>query len=119
MPKRARVLLVSIALLIVPLVIGIARAAPPTPEPGFIQAGQVAKSPCTSTNAYEAKLWQSYGSDCVRLHFAFGPILAKPGQNDALIQPVPLSEKSALDQLVVTIHTDPPASPRAHTRTFR
>lgn len=93
MPKRARVVLASVALLIVPLVIGIARAAgPPTPEPGFVQAGQVVKTPCTATNSYEAKLWHAYGSDCVRLHFAFGPILAKPGQNDALIQPVTIEK---------------------------
>lgn len=92
MPTRARVAL-ALAALLIPLVVGTARAAgPPTPEPGFIQAGQVAKSPCTATNPYEAKLWQSYGSDCVRLHFAFGPILAKPGQNDALIQPVTIEK---------------------------
>ena len=104
--KRGSAVLALSSFLILLFVIGIARSAgPPTPEPGLIQAGQVLKTPCTATNAYEAKLWRSYGSDCVRLHFAFGPILAKPGQNDALIQPVTI-EKPAYSGYIVRFRPD-------------
>jgi hypothetical protein len=51
----------------------------------------VLKLPCTATNAYEQHLWKAY-PDCVRLRFAFGPILAKPGQNDALIEPITIEK---------------------------
>jgi plastocyanin len=105
MPKRAPALLVFVALVTLPLFAGIARSAPPTPEPGFVKQAQVIKKPCTATNAYEAKLWQAYGSDCVRLHFAFGPILAKPGQNDALIEPITI-EKPAYSGYIVRFRPD-------------
>jgi hypothetical protein len=90
---------------LVSLVFANAYADPPVPETGFLQGGQVLKKPCTPTNGYEAKLWQSYGSDCVRLRFAFGPILAKPGQNDALIQPITI-EKPWYDGYVVRFRPD-------------
>jgi plastocyanin len=84
---------VAFAVLVIgPLAALKALAAPPTPEPGFIRQGQVLKLPCTATNKYEDNLWHSYGPACVRLRFAFGPILAKPGQNDALIQPVTIEK---------------------------
>ena len=107
MHGRVRVALVVAALVTGSLVAARALAVPPTPEPGFIQPGQVLPSPCTPTpnNTYEQAHWKSYGSDCRRLHFAFGPILARPGQNDALIEPVTI-EKPAYSGYIVRFRPD-------------
>ena len=105
MARRFRVSLVLVALAAGSLVAAKAIALPPTPEPGFVQPGQVLPSACTPTNAYEQQLWKSYGNDCRRLHFAFGPILAKPGQNDALIEPVTI-EKPAYSGYIVRFRPD-------------
>jgi hypothetical protein len=92
MPKRVPALFALATLFIASSIAGSAHGDVPLPEPGFLQQGQVVKQPCKPTNSYEARLWQAYGSDCVRLRFAFGPILAKPGQNDAMIQPITIEK---------------------------
>ena len=90
-------------------------AAIPTPEPNL--ATTVLKSSCDADpgNPYESRQytsegWQApaltrYGSDCQRLHFTFGPIVVKPGQNDVLVQPVTI-EKPAYDGYVTRIRPD-------------
>ena len=96
--------------------LGLAAAAPspvhplphPLPEPGILQP--VPAGECTVTNEYEEKLWnagiyESYGDKCKRLHFVFGPIMAKPGQNDVLIEPVTI-QKPAYDGYIVRFRPD-------------
>ena len=93
--------------------LGIAGAASPAhplphplPEPGFVQpvpAGECTPDP---TNPFEGKLAKGYPSDvCKRLHFVFGPIWAKPGQNDVLIEPVTI-QKPAYDGYIVRFRPD-------------
>ena len=63
----------------------------PIYEPGVLgPAGQVLPGgECTADSAYENTAHdRTYGGACHRLRVVFGPILAKPGQNDLLIQPV-------------------------------
>jgi hypothetical protein len=105
--RRVRVALVLTLVLGVALGVTKALAGPPIPEPGIVPQTQVLSSPCTPdpTNVYEGQLSPDYGSDCRRLHFAFGPILAKPGQNDALIQPVTI-EKPAYPGYIVRFRPD-------------
>jgi hypothetical protein len=103
MRRRARILGAVAATAV--LAAGSARALPPPPEVGITKAAQVLTGPCTPTNPYEVRLWRSYGSACKRLRFAFGPILAKPGQNDVLIQPVTI-EKPAYDGYIVRFRPD-------------
>ena len=105
MRRRVRVVVVVVALAGAALGGTRALSAPPIPETGFVQQTQVLPSPCTPTNEYESRLWFDYGSDCRRLHFAFGPILAKPGQNDALIEPVTI-EKPAYPGYIVRFKPD-------------
>ena len=106
MHGRVRVALVVATLIGVTLGVTKALAAgPPIPETGIVRPTQVLPSPCTSTNNYEARLWHDYGSVCRRLHFAYGPILAKPGQNDALISPVTI-EKPAYPGYIVRFKPD-------------
>jgi plastocyanin len=74
----------------------------PAPEPNAFT--KVTASPCTPepANQYEQTQYANegwkgpdytrYGADCQRLHFAFGPIHVKPGQNDVLLQPVALEK---------------------------
>jgi plastocyanin len=76
---------------------------PPVPELGFLKP--VPAGACVATNTYEQALWKTYGDKCKRLHFAFGPILAKPGQNDVLIQPVTI-EKPAYPGYIVRFRPD-------------
>jgi plastocyanin len=97
-------------------VAGMARGALPTPEPNF--ATTLVPSPCKAEagNQYEEKQyadegWSAadgytrYGTDCQRLHFAFGPIQVKPGQNDVLLAPVTI-EKPAYDGYMVRMRPD-------------
>src|SRR4051812_29967741 len=66
--------------------------APPVPEHNF--ATTLTPTPCAATTPYEAAEWRAegwkgtepvrYPGKCQRLHFAFGPIHVKPGQNDVL-----------------------------------
>jgi plastocyanin len=107
MQKRVRVALVLTSLIAVAFATMRAIALPPTPDPAFLKQAQLKQlpSPCEATNPYEAALWQSYGKDCRRLHFAFGPIIARPGQNDALIEPVTI-EKPAYPGYIVRFKPD-------------
>ncbi|MFN2544256.1 MAG: hypothetical protein ABR600_06765 [Actinomycetota bacterium] len=80
-----------------------AAAAPPTPDPAFL--GQdVPASACTPATSYERHFWSdteaSYGKACRRLHFEYGPIVVKPGQNDVLVGPVTI-EKPWYDGYIV------------------
>jgi len=96
MSIRTRVVLAAVAL--VAAVPAVARAAgTPLPDPNF--ATTITKSACTADpgNEQEAALQQQegwnlktgrYPGDCQRLHFVFGPILVKPGQNDVLVEPI-------------------------------
>jgi hypothetical protein len=56
----------------------------PRTAPGVSQV--VPAGECTRDTIYDGA--QSYGGACERLRVVFGPIWAKPGQNDLLIQPV-------------------------------
>jgi len=84
-------------------------SSPPLPEPNF--AGTVVPSPCAaqSGDPYEAARFAQegwagpdyvrYPGACQRLHFVYGPIVVKPGQNDVLVTPVTI-EKPAYDGYV-------------------
>lgn len=78
---------------------GGAGARQPGPEPNF--AGSITPpQPCAlDTNDpnqarfYKAEGWKppdyvSYPGACERLHFSYGPLFIKPGQNDVLVTPV-------------------------------
>ncbi|TML63634.1 MAG: hypothetical protein E6G17_04975 [Actinobacteria bacterium] len=87
-----------------------ARASgPPVPEPNF--AGTLAPSACLPTNSYEsdpvygyhADSW--YGAACQRLHFTYGPLTIKPGQNDVIVSPITI-EKPAYDGYVTRFRPD-------------
>ncbi|MDQ1438792.1 MAG: hypothetical protein QOK43_2421 [Acidimicrobiaceae bacterium] len=93
-----------------------AKAGLPTPEANF--ATTITKSACQAEPGnkfeeaqYGGEGWKAtdgftrYGSDCQRLHFAFGPINVKPGQNDVLLQPVTI-EKPAYDGYMVRMRPD-------------
>ncbi|MBV8985774.1 MAG: PQQ-binding-like beta-propeller repeat protein [Acidimicrobiia bacterium] len=109
---RQRVAVAVAAVLAVPLFSGTSRAAPPLPEPGFVHP--LAPSPCTVDrgNTYEAAQYKQegwagpnyerYHGACQRLHFAFGPIHVRPGQNDVIIQPITI-EKPAYDGYVTRL----------------
>ncbi len=58
----------------------------PVYEPRFLGAVPLGEGTCVPDSDYDMPDY--YGDDCTRLRFVFGPILAKPGQNDVLIQPV-------------------------------
>jgi hypothetical protein len=82
---------------------------PPLPAPGFMQQGP--GEPCTVENPYEAKLYDMkvgdvrYGDKCKRVRFAFGPLLVKPGENDALLQPITI-EKPRYDGHITRFKPD-------------
>jgi hypothetical protein len=94
---------------------GAALADPPVPEANF--AANVVSRPCTAEagNPYEIAQFQTegwsgpdyarYPGACTRLHFTFGPIVVKPGQNDSLIQPVTI-EKPAYDGYITRFRPD-------------
>lgn len=66
---------------------------PVVPDPAFLE--QFPGDPCVMETAYEKHLFGEeprYGADCKRIHFAFGPIPVKPGQNDAIIEPVDIEQ---------------------------
>jgi hypothetical protein len=86
---------------------GTALALPPLPDPNF--AGQVTDSPCKydgndpiEKDTYAQEGWGAdtnytrYPGNCRRIHFAYGPIAVKPGQNDVLVGPITI-EKPAED----------------------
>ena len=109
MRGRFRGYIAFAALVAVGLVITQAFADPPVPETGIHPAVQnlpvVAPGPCTATNDYEKELWKDYGDKCKRLRFVFGPIWAKPGQNDVLIEPVTI-QKPAYPGYMVRFRPD-------------
>jgi hypothetical protein len=79
---------------------------PVTPDPAFLQ--QLPGEPCTPETPYEQNSYgtdAAYGDDCTRIRFAFGPLSVKPGQNDALLQPVTI-EKPAYDGYIVRFKPD-------------
>src|SRR4051794_30627392 len=72
---------------------------PPLPDPNF--ATKVTESPCAFSGndqiekqTYEAEgfgastNYTRYPGVCRRIHFSYGPIVVKPGQNDVLIGPI-------------------------------
>lgn len=79
----------------------------PHPDPAFIE--QVPGDECTydEGNPYEAAAWTEgrYDGACKRIEFKFGPITVKPGQNDAILEPVDI-EKPAYDGYIVRFKPD-------------
>lgn len=75
----------------------------PIYEPAFLEP--VPAGPCVKDNSYDIDNSAVYGAICERLRFVFGPILAKPGQNDVLIQPTTF-EKPAYDGYFVRFKPD-------------
>lgn len=78
------------------------------PDPGFIE--QVPGSKCRPETAYERPGWHKTasaqaGKKCKRIHFSYGPITVKPGQNDVLIGPVTI-EKPWYDGLITRFQPD-------------
>ena len=80
---------------------------PPYADANF--AGHVFESPCqyTGSDSYTKGLYDKegfgantnfvrYPGHCTRIHFVFGPLIVKPGQNDVLLQPLTI-EKPAQD----------------------
>jgi hypothetical protein len=110
----AFVVAISIAALALPAGAGAQREQPPaTPDPNFAGTfngsefdGQpMLKKKCVddSGDAVESKAYQVEGWDpatqyerypgsCVRMRFAYGPLVVKPGQNDVLIGPVTIEK---------------------------
>jgi plastocyanin len=64
----------------------------PYPDPAFLE--QVPGGPCKATNPYETGYVTSkrYGDSCKRIEFAFGPILVRPGMNDAMLRPTAIEQ---------------------------
>ena len=94
----------------VPASLGVPPAADHVPiphaDPAFIE--QVPGAECTYDDpAFESVAWTEgrYGDACKRINFHFGPITVKPGENDALLQPVTI-EKPAYDGYVVRFKPD-------------
>jgi plastocyanin len=100
--NRSRLLALAGLLTLVAAGTGVARATLPLPEPNAVTP--VTASPCTAQldNVYETNQYAGlekwdpatgrYPGDCQRLHFAFGPLQVKPGQNDVLLQPVAIEK---------------------------
>ena len=92
---------------------GIALPAPAqvpsqVPDPGFIEG--VPGSKCEPESAYEKVGWKKSasfqaGDKCKRIHFSFGPITVRPGQNDVLIGPVTI-EKPSYDGYITRFQPD-------------
>jgi hypothetical protein len=84
--------------------------APTHPDPAFLPDPVPARA-CTVENEYEAAQYGLeigdliYDEGCRRIRFAFGPIVVKPGENDALIEPVTI-EKPAYDGYVTRFQPD-------------
>ncbi|MFN2525044.1 MAG: hypothetical protein ABR505_02095 [Actinomycetota bacterium] len=81
---------------------------PPPPDPAFIE--QVPGDECVPENEYEKAGWKATASAqagdlCKRIHFSYGPITVKPGQNDVLIGPVTI-EKPAYDGFITRFQPD-------------
>jgi hypothetical protein len=97
----------SIALLVLTLMLGATLVAHsdtgqlPVPEGGVVQV--VPGASCTPDSRYESAGYKDwYPGACKRLRVVFGPILAKAGQNDVLIQPVTF-EKPMYDGYMIRL----------------
>jgi hypothetical protein len=103
-----------LSLLLAGLLIAVALPAgaqePPHPDPAFLHQS-VPAGPCVVENEYEANIYGlevgdvRYGDKCKRIKFAFGPIVVKPGENDALIEPVTI-EKPAYTGYITRFKPD-------------
>src|SRR5918995_4867694 len=92
--------------MVVPLAVG--PASGQVPDPGFLEP--VPSSKCTPENEYEKAGWKKTasaqaGKKCKRIHFSYGPITVKPGQNDVLLGPVTI-EKPAYDGMITRFQPD-------------
>ena len=82
---------------------------PPHWDPAFVEG--VPGAPCTVENRYEAGLYNMkvgdvrYGDKCKRIKFAFGPLVIKPGQNEALLSPTAI-EQPRYDGSIVRFKPD-------------
>jgi hypothetical protein len=79
---------------------------PVYPDPAFLE--QVPGVPCTPETEHEKQLYgdeSPYGDKCKRIRFAFGPIAVKPGQNEAMLNPVTI-EKPRYDGFIVRFKPD-------------
>jgi hypothetical protein len=69
---------------------------PPHPGPEFLEP--VPGEPCEVEQRYEANIYDAkigdvrYGEICKRIRFTVGPIVVKPGQNEAMLDPVPIGK---------------------------
>jgi len=80
---------------------------PPTPDPNF--ATKITESPCKLEPSDDAVVragyqaegfgdqdpahpFERYPGHCRRIHFVYGPILVKPGQNDVLVGPITIEK---------------------------
>ena len=78
------------------------------PDPAFLEP--VPGGKCKPDNPYEKAGWAKSasaqaGKKCERLHFSYGPITVKPGQNDVLLGPVTI-EKPWYDGLITRFKPD-------------
>jgi hypothetical protein len=118
-------LVVGAVMSVIPAGAALAQALPPHPDPNFLPClgagtpasaacpagggGGLTDSPCKLDNKdpYEKQIYEGegfgattnytrYPGNCRRIHFAFGPIVVKPGQNDVLLNPITV-EKPAED----------------------
>jgi hypothetical protein len=80
-------------------------------RPAAASQNAIPIGPCTVENEYEATIFDlevgedRYGDRCERLRFSFGPIVVKPGENDALLEPVTI-EKPAYNGYIVRFRPD-------------
>ena len=82
---------------------------PPLPSIDGVQG--VATGECSVDNKYEANIFRGkigdvrYKDICKRLKFTVGPIAVKPGQNEAMLDPVPIA-KPSYDGYIVRFKPD-------------
>jgi hypothetical protein len=104
-PRSSALLLLTMIALVFGLAVPAVAQDPHTPDPSFLHK-DVPGGPCTVENKYEAKIYGMntgevrYPGVCKRIRFAVGPIVVKPGQNDAILEPVSI-EKPAYDGYIV------------------
>lgn len=103
-----RIVLVTLNVMVVATVMLPGARGQEVPDPAFLEGVPGAK--CTPESAYEKKGWAQSasaqaGKKCKRIHFTFGPITVKPGQNDVLLGPVTI-EKPAYDGMITRFQPD-------------
>jgi hypothetical protein len=63
------------------------------PEPcGMEKKGDSNEALIYALSGWEGPDYVRYPGACERLHFAYGPILVKPGQNDVLVEPITIQK---------------------------